>query len=494
MGHSYLEDIPTDAPEFNYGLVAQALAPLLKQKSTGATVVGIHGSWGTGKTTLMRALERELKKTFDDKAHVFIQFNAWKYQERQALWRALILRVLGELRNRDVDVVKLSELEASLYRSFAVEEKGPWKLNWRTLIIELLGILLSVVKLDFVSKALKESGGFFGKLLSWGGGKSAKDNEAALVDKERIEKMASVLERTTVERQVVQVESIEQFLDKFSELINKSAAGDRRVFVFIDDLDRCLPESALEIFEAIKLFLDAPGCGYVVALDRDVIRKGLAVRYSQQSKDAGGGLFVDPDEYIEKTISVSYDLPRLSAADALDIIKEYELTVALDQQHHNLILLALGPNPRRIKRFMNTLSVQLQLARLVRESGAPIDESLISFAADGAVRQFDYFLKLALLAYKYSGLFSLALKDPGLLRRLQVLSNDYKNNVDKDPGAARVKRNLALDTEPTLLGGLKTEEEFWQLMASTPSVLDDFKLTTRLLSWFRQTGTAEKID
>lgn len=487
MGHTYLEDIPAKAPEFNYNLVAKALTPLLSQESTGATVVGIHGPWGAGKTTLMRALERELKIKFDDKHHVFVQFNAWKYQERQALWRALILRVLGELRNHGADKEKLEELEASLYRSFAVEEKGPWKVNWRTLIVELLGILLSVVKLDFVANALRQSTGFFGRLLTWSsGGKKKDDEKGSVVDEKRVEKLASVLERTTVERQVVQVQSIEQFLDKFAELLKPTDDSGRRVFVFIDDLDRCLPESALEIFEAIKLFLDAPGCGYVVALDRDVIRKGLAVRYSQQAKD-GGGLFVDPDEYIEKTISVSYDLPRLSASDARTIIKGFDLPIALNEQHEQLILLALGPNPRRVKRFMNTLSVQLQLAKLAKDAGEAIDEALISFATDAAPARFNYFLKLALLAYKYSGLFSLALKDPSLLQRLQRLSNEYGGTVKQDPAKARSVRNEALANEPALLFGLKTEEEFWQLMAASPSVLDDFDLTTQLLSWFRQT-------
>lgn len=488
MGHTYLEDVPAETPGFNYNLVAKALAPLLSKRSTGATVIGIHGPWGTGKTTLMRAVERELKTQFDVKQHIFVQFNAWKYQERQALWRALILRVLGELRTHGADEDKLKELESSLYRSFAVEEKGPWKVNWRTLIVELIGILLSVVKLDFVASAFKESTGFFGRLLTWGAGAKKKDGEeGAVVDEKRVEKLASVLERTTVERQVVQVQSIEQFLDNFAKLIQPTAESGRRVFVFIDDLDRCLPESALEIFEAIKLFLDAPGCGYVVALDRDVIRKGLAVRYSQQSKD-GGGLFVDPDEYIEKTISVSYDLPRLSTADARAIIREFDLPVQLNEQHEELILLALGPNPRRVKRFMNTLSVQLQLARLAKDAGEPIDDVLLSFDAQGAPLRFKYFLKLTLISYKYSGIFSLALKDPGLLQRLQVLSNQYRNAMKQDPAKARTARNEALVNEPALLLGLKTEEEFWQLMAESPSVMDDFDLTTQLLSWFRRTA------
>lgn len=490
MGHTYMEDIPADAPEFNYDLVAEALVPLLSQKSTGATVVGIHGPWGAGKTTLMRAIERKLRAKFDDRQNVFVQFNAWKYQERQALWRALILRVLGELRGRGADPKKLEELEASLYRSFAVEEKGEWKLNWRTLVVEVFGILLSVVKLDFVADAVRASTGFFGRLLLGSGGK--KEEGGAALDEKRVEKLASVLERTTVERQVVQVQSIEQFLEKFAGLIEPAAGGGRRVFVFIDDLDRCLPESALEIFEAIKLFLDAPGCGYVVALDRDVIRKGLAVRYAQQAKDGGGGLFVDPDEYIEKTISVSYDLPRLSAADARAIIRKFDLPagIKLNDQHEQLILRALGPNPRRVKRFMNTLSVQLRLARLAKDAGEPIDEALVSFAADESPKRFSYFLKLALLSYKYSGLFSLALKDPALLRRLQVLSNTYWRDAKSDEAAARRARNEGLTNEPALLLGLRTEEEFWELMAEGPSVLDDFELTSGLLSWFRQTTVA----
>ena len=482
MGVTYLEDIPADEPGFDYNLVAKALTPVLSQKSTGAAVVGLHGEWGSGKTTLMRALERELRVAFP--SAVFIQFNAWKYQERQALWRALILRVIGSLRENQADEQKLRELEESLYRSFAVEEKGPWKLNWRTLIVEVLGILLSVVKLDFVAKALKESTGFLGRVFTWGAGKG--DDEKSIVDKERIDKLASVLERTTVERQVVQVQSIEQFLDQFDKLINQSADGSRRLFVFIDDLDRCLPESALEIFEAIKLFLDAPGCGYVLAVDRDVIRKGLAVRYTQQSRD-GAGLFINPDEYIEKTISVSYDLPRLSATDAVTIIENYQLPVKLDETHNKLLVKGLGSNPRRVKRFMNTLSVQLNLAKLVKQSGGTIDDFVLSFEDERAPRQFDYFLKLALLGYKHSGLLSMALKDPGVLERLQQMSNIYVGAMGGDPANARKTRNAAMDNEPAILLGLKTDEEFWQLMAAPPSLLNDFPLTKQLLGWFRRT-------
>ncbi|HWW86020.1 MAG TPA: P-loop NTPase fold protein [Vicinamibacterales bacterium] len=484
MALDYAEDIPAETPAFNYKVIAKALAPLLIQRRKGATIIGIHGPWGSGKSTLMQELQREVRQQFPEDSGVFIEFNAWKYQEREALWRALILRVLGAMREKNSDHGRIDELEASLYRSFAVEEKGPWRINWRTLIVEVLSISLSFVKLDFVATALRGSTGFLGRMLGWSGKKKDDKDDKSNDAPARIEKIASVLERTTVQRQVVQVQTIEQFLKQFQAMIDEFDAETRRVFVFVEDLDRCLPESALQIFEAIKLFLDAGGCGYVVALDRDVIRKGLAIRYAQQSGE-GRGLFIDPDEYLEKTISVSFDLPRLSANDVDGFMDAVLLPIVLDATHRQIIVAGLGTNPRRVKRFMNGLAVQLELARLANEGHSPVEPCLLSFQSPGSARRFDYFLKLYLIGYRYSGVLALASKDPELLARIQRLSNEYVANQMGGPAKARAARNAALDNESSLLMGLKVEEEFWRLMREVPSFLDDFELTKRLLGWFR---------
>ncbi|MHC1571844.1 MAG: P-loop NTPase fold protein [Methanosarcinales archaeon] len=46
--------------------------------------------------------------------------------------------------------------------------------------------------------------------------------------------------------------------DDFESVIGESLR-DRRLVLFIDDLDRCLPEKTIKILEVIKLFLDLPG-------------------------------------------------------------------------------------------------------------------------------------------------------------------------------------------------------------------------------------------
>jgi hypothetical protein len=40
--------------------------------------------------------------------------------------------------------------------------------------------------------------------------------------------------------------------------------------VFVDDLDRCLPEKTVQVLEAIKLFLDKHGCLFVLGADLNV--------------------------------------------------------------------------------------------------------------------------------------------------------------------------------------------------------------------------------
>jgi predicted KAP-like P-loop ATPase len=239
----------------------------------------------------MNAVKRQLLAAHGQDKSVCVDFNAWKFQDKGALWRSLLLQVLGELRIRaggragqpgEINTEKLKEVEESLYRALTVEERGAWKINWRTLIVETISLLLSLVRLDFVAHALKDSLGWFARLFTWEDDKKKeKEQKSPVIDEKRVERIASILERETVQRQVLQVQSVEQFLQKFCELTQQFIKAGRRVFVFIDDLDRCLPESALEVFEAIKLFLDAPGCAYVVCLDRDVIRNGLAVRYAR---------------------------------------------------------------------------------------------------------------------------------------------------------------------------------------------------------------------
>jgi hypothetical protein len=147
--------------------------------------------------------------------------------------------VLWELLQNGGDERKIEELQASLYRSFAVEEKGPWTVHWRTVIVEFINISLSAVKLDFVGSAFTKSFGLVGRIF-FGKDDEGKDKKPwSVISSERVDKLASVLERKTIERHVQQVQSIEQFLDEFKTLIHtKPREGHREKKYFARSYDR----------------------------------------------------------------------------------------------------------------------------------------------------------------------------------------------------------------------------------------------------------------
>jgi hypothetical protein len=496
----FLEDIPSLDPRFDFDLVAEALAPVIKESRSGAIILGLHGDWGAGKTTLMNALRRKVAPepaAGDPSWHISIDFNAWKYQDREALWRALILSVIGRLRQEaetrkwEIEKKTIGELETALYRAFDVKETGPWKVNWRVLITEILRAALAIIHLDIVADAIREAGGFFGKLFfpkksDDKGGKGEKKESG--ID---VKELTGILERTEVTRHVDQVQSIEQFLKGFQDLVKCITDKGLSLFIFVDDLDRCLPEDALQVFEAIKLFLDAPGCAYVVALDRDVIRKGLAVRYGKPGEYSKGQSLIDPDRYIEKTISLSFDLPRLGRADVISLIDDAKLARPLSEKQKHLIFEALGPNPRRVKRFMNALAVQLNLAAVTKEKQGkeaekergPVPEWLLQPQDDDYL--FDGFIKVLLLSYHNPGLATLLSKDFDMLNRVYGIANDYVREMKHNAGKARAELVQRLKTEPPLIAALEDNEEFLRLLTIEPTLTNNAKSLATIGSWFR---------
>ena len=79
-----------------------------------------------------------------------------------------------------------------------------------------------------------------------------------------------------------QVQSLEQFHKRFTELIHQWFTGNvfqQRLVIFIDDLDRCLPEHTIGVLEAIKVFFDQKGRVIILGLDHDIVARGIRYHY-----------------------------------------------------------------------------------------------------------------------------------------------------------------------------------------------------------------------
>lgn len=464
------EDIPALEPAYGYPLLAETLLGVLQEKRQGAFVLGLHGPWGTGKTTLLKAVEARLK---GDAGAILAPFNAWKYQEREALWRALIIQVLEALRAASVgDPKEIDRLERALYTGFTVKETGALKVDWGAAATEAMLLAMRVGTANLVpGTAIDRIGDWLNGLFGREVGKG-KDDDVA----KSMERVGKVLTRAVTEKQVHQVTSIEQFLEDFRSLVR--LAGERRLCVLVDDLDRCLPESALEVFEAIKLFLDAPECLYVVALDREVIRRGLAIRY----REAGAGM-VDPDEYIEKTITLSFDLPPLGVADAEALLGGCATGVELSTDELARIVELLGTNPRRLKRVGRSLAVLWALARAARRPAEPAPWPLR--AADRPL-----FLKLSLLAYRNSAVFGQMVRDAGLPARLQAAADGFAGTVpEKGEAEALEVLRKATHVEHPVVREAAEDPVFWRILAMEPRFPSPARVAAAL-RWYGAAPTA----
>ena len=141
-----LDDRPTHKDALDFQPYVDALADILTDLKTHTPLVlGVFGSWGSGKTSLMEMLRDKVSGGEWATAtvrHRTVWFNAWKYNQEDALWRALLLLLLDDLgrllAEETPDAAEgqvppqelLSLLREALYRETAWTEQGERRIDW----------------------------------------------------------------------------------------------------------------------------------------------------------------------------------------------------------------------------------------------------------------------------------------------------------------------------------------------------------------------------
>ena len=100
-----------------------------------------------------------------------------------------------------------------------------------------------------------------------------------------------------------------------------------RLVVLIDDLDRCLPEKAIQVLESVKLFLNVPGFSFVLAVDDEVVERGIAHRYRAYLPVGADGAAmtaapISGAEYLEKIVHLPVHLQRWTRDEAGRFLRE----------------------------------------------------------------------------------------------------------------------------------------------------------------------------
>lgn len=230
----------------------KVLADICVEKEIAPLALGIFGSWGSGKTSLMKMLKDTIDQFPENTKIRSIWFNAWRYEGKEEAQSALIHSIINKL------------------------EEG------KTLGQDIKDNL----------KKLKDGAGIL-KLAKFIG-KTAitlTPDIGGFVDcfRDESEKISKTMEH---------------FEKDFEEVLFKMQIS--RIVVFIDDLDRCQSAKVIEVFETIKLFLNIPECTFVIGADSDKIEQAISGTYSIGKQD--GALFAK--DYLEKIIQLPFRIPE----------------------------------------------------------------------------------------------------------------------------------------------------------------------------------------
>jgi uncharacterized protein YjbI with pentapeptide repeats len=199
----------------------------------------------------------------------------------------------------------------------------------------------------------------------------------------------------------------------------------RRVVIFIDDLERCSPDYMLSVLESLKLYLNVQGCIYFLGVDPQAIKSCLQERYK--------GLDMAGARYIEKVIQLHFNIPPVPP-ETMEKFIASQLSQEL-RSCQAILVKGLDDNPRQIKRFINTLTLNHQLA-----SGTNIHSYNQTVMAT-----------LLLIQQRHPELYQSIVKRPGLLRKLTQKTEE---------GASIRKEWLSGDTQlQDVLGLLNLPEE-----------------------------------
>lgn len=116
------------------------------------------------------------------------------------------------------------------------------------------------------------------------------------------------------------VSFIEQFHKDFKKVVD-AYAGDSRLYIFIDDLDRCDVPRAAELIQAINLLIDDdPRLVFILGMDRDKVAAGIVAKYASVLTYLQGGDGTQPKQpldklqfgydFLEKFIQIQFRLPQ----------------------------------------------------------------------------------------------------------------------------------------------------------------------------------------
>lgn len=389
-------DKETNIDYLNFGYIVDLIVEIAMNRELTPSTIGLYGDWGSGKSSLMKlaqdrieGISKAKKKKVDDTPKTLcIEFNGWLFEGYEDTKTSLCGTILDklddaqrfgpEVANKAKDLIKKIDFKKLIGKGV--------KFGMDYLLTGGIGALTDLT-LSSILNSLKDKSGSI----------ETKDIEDVLAKFKTEEKTRT---------------EIKKFRDDFKQLLEDSKV--ENVIVFIDELDRCSPDTILDLFEAMRLFLFVDGMSFIIGADERLIQYAIKTKY----KEVPGNNLDIGKEYLEKVIQYPVTIPQLNHAEVnqylvcllleqtlseeefnkfLKVVNsiepDTELTIerlnekesgitrkckddmALARQISSVLAPSINGNPRQCKRFLNTLAMRLSLAKA---RGVKLDKNILA--------------------------------------------------------------------------------------------------------------------
>lgn len=281
-----LADNETRVDLLNNEAIASTITATLRDHAQQPLTIGVHGDWGAGKSSILEMVEDQLKT---DTGVLCLKFNGWRFQGFEDAKIALIEGI----------VTGLLEKRPALTKATGVVKDTLRRIDWLKVAKHAGGLALTAFTgIPTPDQLQAIVGGLEGMLA----------DPAKLATKETITAAIDGVKAVIKPAEARHVpEEIAEFRKAFDQLLKD--AGVTQLVVLVDDLDRCLPDTAIETLEAIRLFVFTSGTAFVVAADEAMIEYAVRKHFPDLPDTTGPRDYAR--NYLEKLIQVPFRIPAL---------------------------------------------------------------------------------------------------------------------------------------------------------------------------------------
>lgn len=282
-----LTDNETRVDLLNNEAIALSIIAVFSEQPSRPITIGVHGDWGAGKSSILEMVEQAEK----EKADVLcLKFNGWRFQGFEDAKIALIEGIVEGLIEKRPLLTKASAVVKDIYR----------RIDWLKVAKHAGGLAVTAFT-GIPTPALMQT--------IPGGIESALADPSKLATRENLQALATnvkaVMKDETESKSVPH--EVGEFRNAFDQLLKE--AGIKQLIVLIDDLDRCLPDTAIETLEAVRLFLFTEHTAFVVAADEAMIEYAVRKHFPELPDTTGPRDYAR--NYLEKLIQVPFRIPAL---------------------------------------------------------------------------------------------------------------------------------------------------------------------------------------